>query len=342
MTTTTVFVSGATGYIAQNVCKVLLEKSYRVIGTVRSTSKGDHLKDLFNSPNFEYEIVEDVGQEGAFDKALQNHPEATIFLHTASPFHFRATDIEKELLLPAVDGTKNALKAIKQYGTNITNVVITSSYAAVSTANVEIDPTATVTESSWNEIKWDQALKDVVSGYRGSKTFAERAAWDFVEQEKPGFVLTSVNPSFVFGPQAYDSEVKDNLNTSSEIINNILKLGPEGKLPPTRGGFVDVRDVAKAHIVAFEKKEAHGQRLVLNSGRFSSQTIVDILNDEFKEELKGKIPVGVPGSDKEAIAGLCKVDTSKTNATLGFELIPIRKTVVDSVRQILNARKQKL
>lgn len=341
MTATTVFVSGATGYIAQNVCKVLLQQNYRVIGTVRSDSKGEHLKQLFNSENFDYEIVEDVGIEGAFDKALQNHPEATVFLHTASPFHFRATDIEKELLAPAVKGTQNALKAIKEYGKNITNVVITSSYAAVSTASVEIDPTATVNEDSWNAIQWDQALKDVVSGYRGSKTFAERAAWDFVKQEKPNFALTSVNPSFVFGPQAYASEIKDSLNTSSEIINSILKLGPDGKLPPTRGGFVDVRDVAKAHVVAFEKPEAHGKRLVLNSGRFSAQTIVDVLNNEF-EELKGKIPVGVPGSDKEAVAGLCKVDTSKTELILGFDLIDIKTSVIDTVRQILDARNQKL
>ena len=29
-----------------------------------------------------------------------------MFLHLASPFHFNVTDVEKELLLPAVDGTK--------------------------------------------------------------------------------------------------------------------------------------------------------------------------------------------------------------------------------------------
>ncbi|RLV96628.1 putative NADPH-dependent methylglyoxal reductase GRP2 [Spathaspora sp. JA1] len=335
---TTVFVSGATGFIAQHVVKTLLSANYKVVGSVRSSTKGDYLKSLLNSSNFSYEIVEDVEKEGAFDKALQSHPEVTVFLHTASPFHFKATDIEKELLLPAVNGTKNALSAIAKYGENITRVVITSSYAAVATASKDIDPNVVMNEQSWNEITWEGATKDVVSGYRASKTFAEKAAWDFVKETNPKFILSTVNPAFVFGPQAYDSEVKDSLNTSSELINSALKLQPDSPLPPTRGGFVDVRDVAKAHLVAFEKDEAKNQRLILNAGRFNSQSIVDILNENFPE-LRGKIPKGEPGSDKAVIAGLAKVDNSKSLEILGFELIDLKKSVVDSVKQILQVRK---
>lgn len=136
----TVIVSGATGFIAQHVVKQLLAKNYQVIGTVRSTAKGDHLLKLFNNPkNLSYEIVEDVGTKGAFDKVLQKHGEAKVFLHLASPFHFNVTDVEKELLLPAVDGTKNVLQAIYNFGNNIEKVVITSSYAAISTASKEAD-----------------------------------------------------------------------------------------------------------------------------------------------------------------------------------------------------------
>lgn len=39
-----------------------------------------------------------------------------------------------------------------------------------------------------------------MSGYRASKTFAEKAAWDFVEKEKPNFALATINPPMVFGP----------------------------------------------------------------------------------------------------------------------------------------------
>jgi nucleoside-diphosphate-sugar epimerase len=37
-------------------------------------------------------------------------------------------------------------------------------------------------------------------GYRASKTFAEKAAWDFIEQEKPNFSISTINPPMVFGP----------------------------------------------------------------------------------------------------------------------------------------------
>jgi nucleoside-diphosphate-sugar epimerase len=37
-------------------------------------------------------------------------------------------------------------------------------------------------------------------GYRASKTFAEKAAWEFIEKEKPNFTLATINPPMVFGP----------------------------------------------------------------------------------------------------------------------------------------------
>ncbi|KAK6203266.1 NADPH-dependent methylglyoxal reductase GRE2 [Scheffersomyces amazonensis] len=338
MTATTVFVSGATGFIAQHVVKSLLGKGYKVVGSVRSASKGDHLKGLLNSNDFSYEIVEDVEKVGAFDKALEAHPEVSVFLHTASPFHFKTSNPEKDLLNPAINGTKNALNAIQAHGKNVKRVVITSSYAAIATSTKEIDNTHTFTEKSWNEVTWEQATKDPVAGYRGSKTFAEKAAWEFLELQKPDFELAVVNPSFVFGPQAFDSEVKDSLNTSSEIINAILKNGPDADVPASKGGFVDVRDVAAAHIVAFEKKEAVNQRLILNAGRFAGQDILDILNESFPE-LKGKIPVGKPGIGPSITSTLAKVDNSKTIEILGFDLIGLKKTVVDSVKQILDSKK---
>ncbi|CAI5760505.1 unnamed protein product [Candida verbasci] len=337
-----VIISGATGFVAQHIVSQLLKSNYSVIGTVRSESKGQNLKSKFNNDNFQFEIVEDVEKAGAFDKTLQNHQDATVFLHTASPFHFRATDIEKELLLPAINGTKNALEAITKYGENIKRVVITSSYAAIGTASIDADPKNTITEDDWNLVTWEEALSNPVTGYRGSKTFAEKAAWEFYKENKPKWKLSTVNPSFIFGPQFNSDGVKATLNTSSEVINNILKLGPDGQLPPFKGGWVDVRDVAKAHIVAFEKDSAIDQRLLLNQSRFATQSIIDIINENF-ESLRGKIPKGDPGSDKKIIATqLAKVDNSKTLKILGFELIDLKTSVIDSVQQIIDVRKGNL
>lgn len=333
---TTVFVSGATGYIAQHVVKELVANGYQVVGSVRSAEKGDKLKKLVGS-NFSYEIVKDIQIEGAFNEALKRHPEVTVFLHTASPFHFKTTEPEKDLLIPAVNGTKNALSAVHKFAPQVKNVVITSSYAAIAPASKEVDNTATISETTWNDVTWEDATKDPVTGYRGSKTFAEKAAWEFVEVEKPNFILSTVNPVFVFGPQAFDSEVKDTLNTSAEIINALLKLSPDDEIPFFRGAYVDVRDVAKAHLTAFENKGAENLRLLLADGRFVTQNIVDILLENFSQ-LRGKIPIGEPGRGSDVESKLAKIDNEKTKKLLGFELIDLKKTVLDTVQQVLDVK----
>ena len=42
MSSTSVFVSGASGYIAQELVKQLIQKNYKVVGTVRSNEKVIH------------------------------------------------------------------------------------------------------------------------------------------------------------------------------------------------------------------------------------------------------------------------------------------------------------
>ncbi|KAL7663954.1 NAD-dependent epimerase/dehydratase domain-containing protein [[Candida] zeylanoides] len=329
-----VFVSGATGYIAQHVVKELIAKGYKVVGSVRSKEKGERLA-LNVGDNFVYEVVPDIGAKGAFNDALKAHPEVRTVLHTASPFHFKTTDPERDLLVPAVEGTKNALSAIQQYAPQVTKVVITSSYAAIAPASVAADPNFVVTEATWNDITWEDAVKDAYQGYRGSKTFAERAAWDFVEQHKPRFALATVNPVFVFGPQAFDSEVKDELNTSAEFINALLKLQPDSEVPFFKGTFVDVRDVARAHLVAFEKDDAAGKRLLLANGKFVAQTVLDILHEHFKQ-LNGKIPRGTPGAGQDVLDTMPQVNNEATRKLLGFELTSLEQSVVDTVQQVLD------
>lgn len=339
-TMASVFVSGATGYIAQHICKMLLAKGYKVVGTVRTPQKGEHLAKLFQTDNFVYEVVPDVQTQGAFDAALQKHPEVTVFMHTASPFHFNVTDVEKDLLFPAVHGTQNALSAILAHGKQVRNVVVTSSYAAISTAALEGDASHTNTEESWNNITWEESKTSPHMGYRGLKKFAEKAAWDFVAEKKPPFVITYVNPVFVFGPQAFDSEVKDNLNTSAEMVNSLLALKPDSPVPAAKGGFVDVRDVAKAHLVAFEKNLPN-QRLLLAAGRFCGQDFLDVVNANFPS-LQGKLPVGEPGAGAKVNAAMCTIDASKTKEILGFPLIDLKTSVVDTIAQILKNTKSNL
>lgn len=71
--------------------------------------------------------------------------------------------------------------------------VITSSFAAIIDTEKGNRPGYVYSEKDWNPMTEEAALENPSRGYFGSKTFAEKAAWDFVEKEKPNFTLATVN-----------------------------------------------------------------------------------------------------------------------------------------------------
>ncbi len=331
----TVFVTGASGFIAQNIVKELVAKNYNVVGTVRSATKGEKLRANVGS-RFIYEVVPDICKEGAFADALSNHPDVTVAMHTASPFFYDTTDPEKDLMIPALEGTKNFLNAVKKFAPQVTRVVLTSSDAAFYSAEDEQNGALLFDESSWNNITWEAATKDPIAAYYGGKSFAEKKAWEIAMQPDTKFVLCTVNPVYVFGPQAFTNEIKPILNTSNEVINKLLQLGRHETFDNDKGGFVDVRDVAKAHVLAFELEEAANKRLSLTNGHFSTQMMLDVLNTHFKTELGGKIPLGTPGSGHRDIALLAKVSNEKTRRVLGIQFHNLEDIVIDTVQQIFD------
>lgn len=340
---TTILVSGASGFIAQHVIKLLILKNYSVVGTVRLAAKGDKLKqnlDSLNRGKFEYSIVPDIAAEGAFDDVFAQFPDISVVLHMASPVTFEVGDPERDLVIPAIRGTENILNTIKAQVLDgkckITRVVITSSDAAIYCPEDEFNAALSFDETSWNNISYEDSIKDPENAYYGGKSFAEKVAWKFADI--PGFPkVTAVNPVYVFGPQAFNNEVGEVLNFSNELINNLMKVGPTGEFYNQMGGFVDVKNVAEAHLAAFEKDCTVGKRLYLTNGKYSMQIMLDIMNKQFPQ-LKGKIPVGTPGSGPKDILQLAKTNNDKTRELLGLEWVSMEQTVVDVVSQVLASK----
>merc|ERR1711939_485952 len=107
---TKVLLTGGSGFIAAHVLDILLKHGHTVITTVRSQAKADKIKSAHPDAGdkLSFKIVEDIAVEGAFDEAVKiDGLEAVI--HTASPFHFNVTDTKKDLLDPAINGTKGVL-----------------------------------------------------------------------------------------------------------------------------------------------------------------------------------------------------------------------------------------
>ncbi|KAK6460489.1 protein induced by osmotic stress [Scheffersomyces coipomensis] len=332
----TVFVSGSNGFIASHTVNLLLKEGYTVIGSVRSEAKGAAFKKILNTDKYSYVVIPNIADVGAFDEVLKSNPQITTFLHIASPFRFNIESPEKDILIPAIEGTKNVLTSIKNYAPQITRVVVTSSDCAAR-ENDDPNPNVILDETVWSKATFESSKNHPVLAYLGSKPLAEKLAWDFVKNEKVNFKLTTVLPSYTFGPQIDDALVAPDLNSSSKVIEAIIQSNPESKLQNHIGSWIDVRDAAKAHLVAFQSEEAVGQRLILSSSRFTSQTITDVVIKDFPQ-FKGKIYEGVPGADVAETSQLATLNYSKTNKILGFKFIGIEETVVDSVKQLLRVR----
>lgn len=164
------------------------------------------------------------------------------------------------------------------------------------------------------------------------KTFAEKAAWDFVEKEKPNFDVATVNPPLVLGPVVHYLNSLDAINTSNKRVRDMIQGNAKDKLPPT-GTFiwVDVRDVALAHVRAIEVPEAGGQRFFVTAGHYSNKDIADVIRESYPE-LASKLP---SDAVSDMPAGIFDVDNRKSIELLGLKYRPLKQSVVDTVKSLL-------
>lgn len=335
-----ILISGANGFIGSHIVEQLLAKNYVVVGTVRSVEEGSKLLAQFANSRLSFEIVKDINDDNAFDNFVQLHPDASVFIHTVSPLYFGVTDIVKEILEPALKGVQNALNAAHKYGPQIKRFVFTSSYGAIGDhANPDIKRVEN--EDSWCPLTWESSQASPYLGYCGSKTIAEKYAWNFVKEVSPRFDLTAVNPTVVFGPQTFDEQAEGDYFASAQFVFDLLQLPLLSEdWPHFAAAAVDVRDVAAAHIVAFEKDEARSQRLFLTSGPCTDQTILDVVHRDFPQETKD-IPIGVPGNQDKVIEDLPTLENERTRRILGFKLRTVEESVHDTAEQILRFHRRK-
>jgi dihydroflavonol-4-reductase len=259
----TVCVTGASGFIAAQIVADLLATGHRVRGTVR-----DPGSKLARDPDSTWPgagdrlalVAADLLAPDSFDQAVAG---ADFVLHTASPYILDAPDPERDIVRPAVAGTRAVLAAAARAGT-VKRVVLTSSMAAI-TDQPESD--RVLTEADWNE---KSSLTR--NPYYYSKTLAEKAAWSFMAAEKPGFDLVVLNPFIVIGPSLVPA-----LNVSNKMFVDMLS-GAYPVIMSLHWGFVDVRDVARAHLAAMAAPAAAG-RYICAAETITMRATVALLRD---------------------------------------------------------------
>jgi len=332
-----VLVTGASGFIASQIVKQLLESGYRVRGTVRDPAKtiaGGHLTGLPGAVERLELVQADLLAPHAFDGSVDG---CEYVIHTASPYVVDVDDPQRDLVDPAVKGTTSILESCLG-AKRVKRVVLTSSVAAITDqADGHVN-----TEDDWN-IRSSLTRNP----YYYSKTLAERAAWSFMDSNHPQFDLVVINPFFVIGPSLVPG-----VNTSHTFFTGLTNGRMPGLLA-IEWPLVDVRDVARAHITAMEDSKANGRYIVAAETRTMRQ-VVDLLkaNDWDQRYRLPSIsldrglgialsrlavnfqPPGARSYMKTHLGGRMRFDNSKARDQLGVEFRDVDQTILDTMEDL--------
>lgn len=114
------------------------------------------------------------------------------------------TSPPEEIIDPVVKSTKSILRTAANEP-SVKQFVLTSSTVAADWPKPNEE--YTVTEQTWNDPSIAEAYSLPKEHplkpwhiYSASKALGEKAAWKFVEENKPGFVLNTILPAANFGP----------------------------------------------------------------------------------------------------------------------------------------------
>lgn len=164
----------------------------------------------------------------------------------------------------------------------------------------------------------------------------EKAAWDFIDNETPSFGLATINNTYTFGPIQRQLPSLDATNTSNLRIRDLVLGKMKERLQPTFPVFtwVDVRDVALAHVRAMTVPEAGGKRFYVVGGHFSNKQLADCIRESHPALAESRLP-----SEEECVDDLpgdvYRFDNRRSREVLGLEYRSLRVSVRDTVDSIL-------
>lgn len=264
--------------------------------------------------------------------------------HMAAPVKLQNFKDESVMIRPTVEGTLSLLRAARQART-VKKFILTSSACAIKQGHTSDtrDANRPFTEEDWSNLQGPG-----VNTYGTSKTLAERAVWDFMDEHKPlHFTLSAIVPTYVIGPVAVSQ-----IRSSCELVARPMRREMDPGSLNIWLQFVDVREVVEAHIQAARREEAGGKRFILSNSEdgeimFMPQ-MVEILGEEFRRmgyTLRSWIiPTWIVcllslfDSDVASVYHLLdslRYDNSASKTTLNLKYRPVRESIIDEAHSMI-------
>ncbi|KAK3164421.1 hypothetical protein QOZ80_1AG0017850 [Eleusine coracana subsp. coracana] len=155
--------------------------------------------------------------------------------------------------------------------------------------------------------------------YVVSKTLAEEAAWKFARDY--GLEIITINPAMVIGPL-----LQPTLNTSAEAILKLIN-GSSSTYTNFSFGWVNVKDVALAHILAYEVPSANGRYCMVERVIHQSE-VVNIIRKMYPT-----IPLPDKCADDKPLVPTYQVSKEKIR-NLGIELVPLEVGIKETIESL--------
>ena len=240
-----VFITGATGFVGSHVAQQLSDGGADLRLLVRQSSRRDNIAQL----NADV-VLGDLRDSASLRKGMEG---CELAFHVAADYRLWTKNPE-EMYDANVNGTQSLLKAAQEAG--VRRVVYCSSVATMGFGNGDL-----VTDE-------DTAVSvaDMIGHYKRSKFLAEQVVLDAA---KNGVDVVMVNPSTPIG----ERDIKP--TPTGRIVVDFLKR----KFPAyadTGLNLVDVKDVARAHILAAEKGRP-GIRYIVGGENLTLKQMLDKL-----------------------------------------------------------------
>ncbi|OIW14309.1 hypothetical protein TanjilG_21449 [Lupinus angustifolius] len=309
-----VCVTGASGAIGSWLVRLLLERGYTVHATIqdlKDEKETKHLEAMEGAKTRLRFFQMDLLDSDSIVAAVKGC--AGVF-HLACPIiTSQVKDPEKEMLEPAIKGTINVLKAAKEAG--VERVVATSSTSSI-IPNPSWPADKIKDEECWTDLQY---CREKGLHYPIAKTLAEKEGWDFAKET--GLDVVMINPGTALGPL-----IPPRINSSMAVLVEVLK-GDKETYPDFYMGTAHFKDIALAHILAYEKKNAAGRHLCVEAIRHYGDFVAKVA------ELYPQYNVATLPKDTQP--GLLRAkDPSKKLIDLGLEFTPIDEIIKDAVESL--------